>query len=588
MEGRKWLRQFTAVPESIPAEESHLRFSPKLYFKSVGACWRRNRGNFRSTLFTPELNKAAKELREREDIIIRKGYKATVYIIMEKTTYLEKMDTILENPAKFQRLQKYPSNALKKKIKSLTQQANRTIKHFNKAIGDFRPGYCYGTVKTHKPVRSVSSVAEFIDLLRTAPPCRDIASLDVESLFTNVPVDDTIDIILNRVYRSDRPMIDIPKDVLKSMLETCTKEAPFFSHRGELFGQVDGVAMGSPLEVLFANMYMAHDEEKTFHHQPSPGIYARYIDDIIITTNSNEDVPNLISAFLDNSCLTFTHEQSVERRLPFLDLDISKIENGFNTKVYTKDTNIRRCLNAHGECPAGYKRSVAAAYVNRALTHCSSWRETHSELDRIRHLLTNNGFSNQMIEDVIKKKLDQYATPDPAPNQVTNQITIYHQNHFHSHYKLECNAIKDILKRGVIRTDKDSSINVRIFCKANLTRSLIMKNSTTPKIPKEASTNVVYKFTCLEGCCDNSFSHIARPQEHLAHQRSHRQLDPEPPQEHSDCQDSQQHQYPHHTGPRTRSQNRASSMQSMTRMMTFPIPPSDLTTGTPFNSAYSA
>ncbi|XP_076059538.1 uncharacterized protein LOC143036175 [Oratosquilla oratoria] len=165
---------------------------------------------------------------------------------MEKTIYLEKMDTILENPAKFQRIQKDPSDDLK--INSLIQQANRTTKHFNKAIGDFRPGYCYGTVKTHKPGRSVSSVTEFIDLLRTAPPCQDIASLDVESLFTNVPVDETIDIILNRVYRSNRSIIDIPEDVLKSMLETCTKEAPFLSHRGKLFRQVDGVAMGSPLE----------------------------------------------------------------------------------------------------------------------------------------------------------------------------------------------------------------------------------------------------------------------------------------------------------------------------------------------------
>ncbi|XP_076028479.1 uncharacterized protein LOC143017576 [Oratosquilla oratoria] len=149
---------------------------------------------------------------------------------MEKTTYLEKMGTILENLAKFQRLENDPSDALKKKINGLIQQANRTTKHFNKAIGDFRPGYCYGTVKTHKPGnplrpiisqittptnhvakklnrvltpyvptgRSVSSVTEFIDILRTAPPCQDIASLDVESLFTNVPVDETIDIILNR------------------------------------------------------------------------------------------------------------------------------------------------------------------------------------------------------------------------------------------------------------------------------------------------------------------------------------------------------------------------------------------------------
>ncbi|XP_076038162.1 rha [Oratosquilla oratoria] len=268
--------------------EDRVNLSSTITQELVGEAGRK-RGTFRSSLLTPELKVAAKELRERKDIIIRKGDKASVFVILDTNTYLEKMDSLLENPTKFQRLQKDPCESLKKKINTLIQEANRGSKFFNKVIGDFKPGYCYGTVKTHKPGnplrpiiaqlstptypvaktlnnllspyvptgRSVSSAAEFIDLLRTAPPCQDIASLDAESLFTHVNVDETISYILDRVYRSDLPALDIQEYVLKAMLETCTKEAPFLSHRGELFKQVDGVAMGSPLGVLFANMYMA-------------------------------------------------------------------------------------------------------------------------------------------------------------------------------------------------------------------------------------------------------------------------------------------------------------------------------------------
>ena len=162
--------------------------------------------------------------------------------------------------------------------------------------------------------------------------------------------------------------------------------------------------MGSPLGVLFAYMYMAAVEERTFHHNPPPGIYARYIDDIFVTISSDEDVSTMITALQQKSCLTFTSERSVEGCLPFLDVNISKTENGFCTKVYKKATNVGRCLNARGECPISYKRSVAAAYIKRALTHCSTWTETHKELDRIRQLLTNNGYQDRLIEDVIKKK----------------------------------------------------------------------------------------------------------------------------------------------------------------------------------------
>lgn len=119
-------------------------------------------------------------------------------------------------------------------------------------------------------------------------------------------------------------------------------------------------------------MYIAKVEERAFQHYPPPLIYARYIDDIFITTSLDEDVTNWITTFQNSSCLTFTCERSTERRLPFLDLDITKDDNGSRTKVYTKATNVGHCFNARGECPAAYKRSVAAAYIKRALTHCST------------------------------------------------------------------------------------------------------------------------------------------------------------------------------------------------------------------------
>ena len=52
--------------------------------------------------------------------------------------------------------------------------------------------------------------------------------LDVESLFTNVPINDTIEIIIQNVY--NYPTLAAPKisqNILKLLLELCTKELPF-------------------------------------------------------------------------------------------------------------------------------------------------------------------------------------------------------------------------------------------------------------------------------------------------------------------------------------------------------------------------
>ena len=126
--------------------------------------------------------------------------------------------------------------------------------------------------------------------------------MDVESLFTNVPVDETISMILDKVYRDENsPKLNIPEPALKSLLEICTKKAPFRTHRNELYVQKDGVAMGSPLGVLFANFYMGVVEERVFNGSEPPNMYMRYIDDTFVVVESQEAHSNIMRASKNNS-----------------------------------------------------------------------------------------------------------------------------------------------------------------------------------------------------------------------------------------------------------------------------------------------
>ena len=87
-------------------------------------------------------------------------------------------------------------------------------------------------------------------------------SFDVESLFTNIPTLETIGIILNRAYIDGRELFHgLKQDELRTLLIICTQES-HFQFNGEFFDQIDGVAMGSPLGPLFANIFMSDFEEK--------------------------------------------------------------------------------------------------------------------------------------------------------------------------------------------------------------------------------------------------------------------------------------------------------------------------------------
>ena len=77
-----------------------------------------------------------------------------------------------------------------------------------------------------------------------------LVSYYVSSLFTNVPVDETIESITERAYENDwfnrEHDLNITKIDLMELLRIATKNQ-LFQFEGNLDEQVDGVAMGSPL-----------------------------------------------------------------------------------------------------------------------------------------------------------------------------------------------------------------------------------------------------------------------------------------------------------------------------------------------------
>ena len=181
---------------------------------------------------------------------------------------------------------------------------------------------------------------------------------------------------------------------------------------------------------------------------------------------------------------------------------VKQVDNSFQTTVYVKPTNVGRCLNARGECPDSYKRSVDAAYAKRAFTHTTSWEQMHRELERVRQMLTNNGFQDGLIVDVIAKVLEKHIVPNQNNNLTdSKRVILSHCMTYGSMFEQESAAIRRIVKRGVTPVDSHGEFTLRIYCRSDLTSSLVMKNNNAPKPTLENETNVVYRFECTVGNC---------------------------------------------------------------------------------------
>ena len=87
-----------------------------------------------------------------------------------------------------------------------------------------------------------------------------MASLDVESLFTNIPLQETIDLCVELLFNY-KPNIDGFNITGFYELLTITMSESLVLFEGEYYKQIDGVAMSSPLGPTFANIFLSYQEQ---------------------------------------------------------------------------------------------------------------------------------------------------------------------------------------------------------------------------------------------------------------------------------------------------------------------------------------
>ena len=93
-----------------------------------------------------------------------------------------------------------------------------------------------------------------------------IVSFDVESLFTNIPLQECIDLAVHYVSEFN-PDLKLRKSELRSLFTIASAQTQFLLN-GSFYDRIDGIAMGSPLAPVLAYLFMGYHEKlwlETFH-----------------------------------------------------------------------------------------------------------------------------------------------------------------------------------------------------------------------------------------------------------------------------------------------------------------------------------
>ena len=308
--------------------------------------------------------KAIKNLKSREDIVIKPADKGGRVVVWNTDRYIEEGLSQLENNDVF----------YKKRVRDPTKEFNKVIinavkeeigkEHLpdnaDKLFSNHpRTPVFYMLPKIHKPsnpgrpivsavscpssqiatfldsiltpivhslptfVRDSSDALRIFDQFRFTGDNRYLFTMDVKSLYTVIPNADGLNALKH--FLEQRSTNDPPTSTLIRLAELVLTTNGF-SFDQQFYVQVGGVAMGSKLGPSYACLFVGYQEHliSQQYHGPFPHLIKRYIDYIIGATSlpckELEEFIDFVSNF--HPALKFTIDIT-ETTIPFLDITLS-------------------------------------------------------------------------------------------------------------------------------------------------------------------------------------------------------------------------------------------------------------------------
>ena len=491
---------------------------------------------------THEHFRVRKELRSNNNIVITKPDKGRATVIMNKHDYITKTHTILNDSSKFTVIGPIETHDKTAKIEEqlcnyfkelvLLKQITQTESDSFSPIGSARPRM-YGLPKIHKagcPVRPILSMCgspqykvsrwicrllqpvldmystyvvkdsfEFADFLHDHefPETFFMCSFDVVSLFTNVPLDFTIDICCDAMYRGNvGSPVTIEETYFRRLMNMVTSGVEF-SFENVMYRQIDCVAMGSPLGPVLANIFVSYCESLV----PKckwPAVYCRFVDDSWSYFQSRSDAQEFLELLNKlHPSLKFTCEFESASKLSFLDVLVEKSGmGGVITSVYRKPTFTGLYIVWDSFTARSYKINLVRNLVDRARRLCSP-SKLDEELERLRTLFRLNGYPEYVISKYVV-----VSTLGGAKEVSSDATPVY----LRLPWKGE--AVCRTMQRRVKSAVESNFRNVSVRFVYTTARAFMVKKDVLPTLKL---SHLIYNFECRQ--CESRY--VGRTLQHL-------------------------------------------------------------------------
>ena len=235
-----------------------------------------------------------------------------------------------------------------------------------------------------------------------------MASLDVESLFTNIPLEETIKSCVNDLFSNNVYSGKLSRKDLYDLLKVATTESSFIFDN-KPYKLIDG--KGSPLSPTQGNAFLCHYEKIWLNECPSqikPVDYRRYVDNTFVLFKSKEHLKLFVSYINSkHKNIKFTFETEGSNNVLFLDVKITRKWKRFVTLIFRKATFGGDFTNYDSFIFDTYKISS----VHRFFKFCSGMENFHIKVESMRSIFKCNNDPVNIIDQYIKKFLNKLYIP---------------------------------------------------------------------------------------------------------------------------------------------------------------------------------
>lgn len=385
---------------------------------------------------------ALRNLRLREDIIIKPADKGGSIVVWKKDNYIEEAERQLSDSTFYEKLQgdtTLKNNELvSKTIKDEIGKSNLPSSALNLITKQPRCSKFYLLPKIHKPscpgrpiVSACSCPTEYVsayldnvlkDIVSSLPTfVKDsthvlnilkniqlpkdeklLFTMDVSSLYTNIPHADGLKAL--QFYLDQRNVKNPPTNTLIRLAELVLT-LNVFEFNQDYYHQINGVSMGSRFGPSYACLFMGYLESKFLQQYTGtkPELFLRYIDDIMgVTTMTKENLEKFIQEFNNFHPSIRVTSTISEDCINFLDISILNGDT-LSTTVFYKETDSHNYLNFRSFHPDHCKRSIPYSQFLRLRRLCSDEEDFARKTEEMKGFFRLCGYPANIIANNLRK-----------------------------------------------------------------------------------------------------------------------------------------------------------------------------------------